>query len=121
MRTIREPGKFEGEPIIAPVLYELALSGYADDEAGSIPEYGYYAWRFDLATWADLSELLDRIHEAGIELTAREAEELADCAGILVTENDQGFVSVELLPEDELEDRWNEIMEELAMHDGLPY
>lgn len=32
---IVSPGKFEGEPVFAPVLWDLALQGFADGDDGS--------------------------------------------------------------------------------------
>lgn len=36
---IVSPGKFEGEPIFAPYFWDIALSGFADSDNGTV--YGF--------------------------------------------------------------------------------
>lgn len=96
-RTLRpypNPGKFEGGLIIDQLAYTLSLDG-ADDECGSVEEgcwHGQLCGPFKSdGAFADVSATA----RLDLELTADELAYLAECAGCIVTENDQGFVSVQ--------------------------
>ncbi len=104
MRTYPHKGKFEGEPIVAPALYEWAQS-YADEECGDIQEFGFYAWLFeghlDFMRAADL---------AAHGISVDDFEEMIDHAGAILTEDSNGFVRVQLVKKVEhLRAAWNVI------------
>jgi hypothetical protein len=77
---IRDPGKFEGEPLFAPDFYESVLDGCGEDLSFSEDGCGESAVLLQI-------EPNDRI----------EFPELGTALYVLVTENEQGFVSVSLI------------------------
>jgi len=90
------PGKFEGELRIAELLYE---QGNFDDETGIIQDTGWYGLILD-----PLSAL------EGLELTPAEARFLNDLAGVILYENDLGFVSATYYhTKDQVNKAWDEV------------
>ena len=51
---IFSPGKFEGEPVFAPYFWDIALSGFADSDNGSV-----YGFRFNFSSEQDKAILKD--------------------------------------------------------------
>jgi len=71
---ISSPGKFEGQPIYTPYLYECYLDGLHDEDSGD--------------------EILFIINENDFD----EYPELADIAEVRMKVDEQGFVSVTTTP-----------------------
>lgn len=78
---IRAPGKFEGCASYAPHFYDSTLEGFADENMGTDGVI-FYVSDEDRAEFPELDD--------------------ATCA-VLLTESDQGFVSVEELTTSELD------------------
>jgi len=107
LRKCTEPGKFEGELLIAKPLYQLSLDGGCDEEAGDVSEngcwYGLLRGPFD-----NIDEI-----EPGVPLTKEEREFLGRIAGAIICETDTGFVYVSCYEDHaELERVWEELLEE---------
>lgn len=66
---IRNPGKFEGEPIYAPFFYDALMNGMADEDDGD-------------EAWFDITDE-DRAM----------FPELGACTRVILRQSDQGFVS----------------------------
>ena len=103
LRQCTEPGKFEGELLVAKPLYRLSLEGGCDDEAGSVVEngcwYGLLRGPFD-----NIDEI-----EPGVPLTKDEREFLRSIAGVIICETDAGYVYVYYYDDPaELERVWEE-------------
>lgn len=99
-------GKFEGGLAIDPVAYDLSLNG-CDNDCGDVSERGiwYGLLRGSLAPCA--TARLDN------ELNDEECAFMANAAGCIVSENDQGFVNVLWFDKSEandMESQWSEIM-----------
>lgn len=108
IRVCNEPGKFEGELLIAKPLYQLSLEGGCDEEVGDVAELGY--WYGMLRGPFDC---IDEV-EPGVPLTKEEKEYLGRTAGVIIYENTQGFVSVVYYGDAaHLESDWQEILEAL--------
>lgn len=107
LRPYPHPGKFEGGLVIDEAVYGI---GCWDEEAGDVQENG---------RWYGL--LRDGIEEAqddAPELTEFEREYLRGVAGAIVSENDQGFVSVDYFDTAEaLEATWDRIEADLSPED----
>lgn len=88
LRPYASPGKFEGGLAIDEYAYALSLEG-CDDECGSVAENGVW---YGMLTGIGEPAATARID---LELTPDECAYLVNCAGCIVSENDQGFVSVE--------------------------
>lgn len=69
---ITSPGKFESEPLYAVAFYEEGLNGCADQDDGE--RYAFEVTPEDRATWPEIP---------------------TDANWIVITESDNGFVSVE--------------------------
>jgi|SRR4051812_12933393 hypothetical protein len=88
---IRDPGKFEAEPVYAPVYYDALLDGCGEDLAFMEDGCGEYA---ALVPVGDP----DRI----------EFPELGSARYVLVSEGDTGFVSIQLIETEAEADRLRE-------------
>ena len=98
---IVSPGKFEGEPIFAPALYDLMCEGFSDilDYPDDTRIDIFETWPVeDYDTFADFRDMID-----------------ADTAVIALTESETGFVHVVQLSaaayqrlKDENEKLWDE-------------
>lgn len=82
---IRSPGKFEGEPVYAPDFYDAAMDGCGEDLAYMDDGWGEFTTLIAIED-SDRKEWPEIDHS---EMFA------------LVTESNQGFVSVQLLTENE--------------------
>jgi len=104
------PGKFD--TIIDSYVYELSLNG-ADDEAGSVTENGiWYGLMRGLKVGGQFS---DFTAEQLNEMNASEKAFLRAQKGAIISENDQGFVTVDYYKDKaSLEDEWATIMYELS-------
>ena len=85
---ITSPGKFQGEPVWAPHFYEKSLDGCAEELSFMEDGCGEFAALVDV-------DLEDK----------KEWPELFDAECVLITENDQGFVSARFLKSEEEVDR----------------
>jgi hypothetical protein len=106
------PGKFN--TILDAYVYELTLQGGCDDETGSVQENGewYGLMRNGRTIFQDHDPLLET-------LNAAEQELLTESAGVIVTEDDQGFVSVNYYATAaELNAAWAEVESELEAFHG---
>ena len=105
IRVCKEPGKFEGELLIAKPLYCLSLEG-CDDEVGSVAENGYWCGLL-YGPFHGIDEI-----EPGVPLTKEEREYLDRIAGVILYENETGFVYVSCYEDPtELERAWEELLE----------
>lgn len=109
------PGKFD--TMLDAAVYELSLDGGADEEVGSSSEAP--------GLWAGLMRngeiMAQRLEiEKDIDSTRAERDYLAKegKAGVIMTENTQGFVSIEYYNNrKQLEKDWDELVEELSIDD----
>lgn len=72
--VIRSPGKFEGEPIFAPHLWQVALEGFADSDNGRVFTFRINQDDKLRADFPELNRWLGRKR------------------AVRIIENDQGFV-----------------------------
>lgn len=94
MEPTDELGKFEGEPKLTEVLWNLVLEGSADEELGESEDFGAYALFLHLKR----SEFPGNI---------------GDTKAAIVFENSQGFVSGTFYDSvSEARDAWDEIAAE---------
>lgn len=112
------PGKYEGELAIAALLHELTGDG-CDEEVGSIDENG--AWYGLMrGPFGSLSQPVDITPEqiAEHELNETDLAYLASLAGVIVSEDSQGFVHVEYYKsEGALTTAWDAIVADLSDED----
>lgn len=110
------PGKFD--TMLDAAIYEAMLVG-PDEEAGSIDETGI--WYGLMRDGEDIVEYLAGAVPSGeVDVTPEELAELAvdGKAGVIVTENDQGFVEVFYFKDKkDLEYEWQAIEEEMSEGD----
>lgn len=107
--TIRQygPGKFD--TILDSYVYAVSLEGGCDDEAGSMDETG---------RWYGLmrhGSTIFRDHDPGLEpLNEAEREVLNRAAGVILTEDSNGFVGVEYFDNVlKLDAAWQTILEQM--------
>jgi len=82
------PGKFS--TILDSYVYQVSLDGGCDEEIGDVSENGYW--------WGLMrhGRTIFRDHDPMLEtLNAAEQELLTSCAGVIINEDSNGFVSVE--------------------------
>jgi len=104
---------------VTELVWSLSLDGGADEEAGSSSEAP--------GTWAGLMrdgrQMTQAIEANPVEfnLQSHDADDLAEieeCAGVILFEDSQGFVTGEVFGDgDELEERWDEVDEDLDWQD----
>jgi predicted nucleic acid-binding OB-fold protein len=88
------PGKYDS--IVDSYVHALDSEGWGDEEIGDVQDFGWYG----LMGPAEAGFLLEpdavpRIaREEKDELTLEERKELRDVIGVIIEENDQGFVGV---------------------------
>lgn len=100
------PGKFN--TILDSIVYQLTLDG-CDEETGSVSETGIWYGLLQ----GSLKESLNPGESK--ELNAEELAFLAHKAGAIVSEDDQGFVSVEYYESsEEMESAWSQVLAESA-------
>ncbi len=115
IRQSEGPGKFEGEILLTELFWQLTLESSQDDEAGSVPELGWWAalFRFDRPD-QDI-EALNRAALGEGPLTEEEEELIRTHAGVIIFTGDAGFVSATYYgSREELEKAWRELKEEEA-------
>ena len=109
MRNIRAygPGKFD--TILDAYVYVVTLDGGCDDELGDSSFGGWYGMmRNGRSIFRDHDPLLETLNDD-------EQDKLTSCAGVIVFEDNLGFVTVRYYDTDEDLDRaWAEICE---LHD----
>jgi hypothetical protein len=108
------PGKFNSK--LDAYVYELSMTG-CDDETGSVSECGIWYGRLNGPMTVD-GPFSDCPPTA--DLTESERLALVDMAtaGIIIAENDQGFVSVEYYTDkDDLERDWANALADTATGD----
>jgi hypothetical protein len=110
------PGKFD--TMLDAAVYQLSLDE-SDEEAGSVSEVGMWAGLMYngeiLSQGLELAKDLDTTREERAYL-AKEGQ-----AGVILTENDQGFVNVSYFKKKkDLEDEWKAIVEDLAVYEENP-
>jgi hypothetical protein len=103
--TIRPygPGKFS--TILDSYVYGVSLDGGCDEESGGVSECGewYGLMRNGRTIFRDHDPLLET-------LNLTEQEKLTLCAGLILREDSQGFVSVTYYEtDDSLESAWSQI------------
>lgn len=106
MTNIRSygPGKFS--TILDAYVYDVSLDGGCDEELGSVDESGWYGLMRN--GFKDHDPLLETLNED-------EQAQLTECAGVILSEDSQGFVSVDYYDTDEaLNAAWAEIEQEQA-------
>jgi hypothetical protein len=97
------PGKFN--TILDAYVYAVSLDGGCDDEHGSVDETGcwYGLMQNGRSIFRDHDPLGETLNDA-------EREQLTSCAGVILSEDSQGFVNVEYFDmADELNAAWSEI------------
>ena len=87
IRQAHSPGKFEGEMLISELLHDEALGWGSGDELGDVQDFGHYQ-RIEVD--ADLADDLDKKHG----LTEKEYNFIKDHAGVIINEDNYGFVYV---------------------------
>jgi hypothetical protein len=110
------PGKFN--TILDSYVYDLSLDGA--DTLGDVSEIGIVYSAVDLGpdALADIEKSVAKGNDG--PLTPEERRLIEKSAGAILTENDQGFVSVDYFDtEDELDKDWEEIESEVDdMYEG---
>ncbi len=114
--TIRSygPGKFN--TIVDSYVYDLAGNG-CDEEGGDVQENGtWYGLMRD--TFKLEGPFVDFTPEQLANMTQAERELLTTTAGVIISEDDQGFVTVEYFDTaEQLEAAWSEVEAELSEDD----
>lgn len=110
------PGKFD--TMLDAAVYQLSLDG-ADEEVGDVSEVGLWVGLMRngeiMAQELELSSELDTTRD---ERTYLQTE---GRAGVIITENDQGFVAVDYFKnKKDLEDEWKAIVEDLSRREENP-
>lgn len=114
------PGKFNS--IVDSYVYALSLEGWGDEEVGDVQDFGNYVIIASDPKSSSVSSpgfLLDRdavpriAREEKDELTREEIRELEGVVGVIISENDQGLVSVDYFEfRNKLWKAWEEIKAE---------
>jgi len=96
------PGKFN--TILDSYVYSVSLDGGCDDETGDSPEgYWYGLMRNGRTIFRDHDPMLESLNDD-------EQEKLTSCAGVIVSEDSNGFVTVAYYTTDEeLDAAWSEV------------
>ncbi len=104
-------GKFEGEPLIAKLLYNMQE---VDDEMGEFQDFGYF-WKVKAPFFSSSTEARKAAVDAGIEpLTDEELRFLLNQrGGAILQEDSQGSVWVDWFDtKRDLDARWRKIERE---------
>ena len=108
IRVCNEPGKCEGELLIAKPLYQLSLEWGCDEKVGDVVELGYW-YGLLRGPFTSIDEV-----EPGVPLTKEEREYLERAAGVIIYEHEAGFVSVVYYSNPaHLERDWQELLDAL--------
>jgi hypothetical protein len=105
----KNQGKFNSD--LDRLIYEVSLDGGPDEETGSASEAPFL--------WAGIMRNGDEIAEAILrEDPKADVSDLRGTAGVIFTENDQGFVEVYHFDDaEELNKTWQETIEDLTLPD----
>jgi hypothetical protein len=107
------PGKFDS--LVDSFLYAATLDGGADEEAGESETTGWNG----LLEGNILKTARDYAVQQGEDLTEDEVAELRDTAAVILTENSQGFVTVDYYTDaKEARAEWEKIEAEVAEAEG---
>lgn len=104
------PGKFS--TIVDSYVYDVSLQSGCDEEEGSVSDNGtwYGIMRNGRSIFKDHDPMLETLNDAEQEL-------LTSSAGLIISENDQGFVYVEYFDDAaKMEAKWAEITKELSAY-----
>ncbi len=103
------PGKFEGEMLVTSFIWDMSLNGGADEEAGDVETMGWYGlMKGKLVEAAKFGA-----KEQGMKLTPDEVKFLRSRAGVILSEDSNGFVGADYYQtEKALEEAWKEIQKE---------
>lgn len=82
-------GKFEGQPMLAEIVYRVTLDGCCE-ETGSVDQNGHYAYVEDPITWKDLDE--EAMELIGDSISIEELDYLLNPEAWIVFSDSQGFV-----------------------------
>ena len=101
------PGKFD--TILDAYVYDVSLDGGCDEELGESDSFGWYGlMRADKSFAGDVRREAERNQDQ--DLTEGEWLLLTGTAGVILSEDSQGFVSVEYFDtQAELETAWMEL------------
>ena len=108
--TIRHYGSGKFSTVLDEYVWSVSLGGGCDDEIDSETGCGTYygLMRGGRSIFRDHDPLLET-------LNAAEQEQLTGCAGVIVSESSDGFVSVDYLDTDEeLDAAWDALTAELS-------
>jgi hypothetical protein len=107
------PGKYNS--IVDSYVHALDTEGWGDEEIGDVQDFGWYG----LMGPMEAGELLEpdavpRIaREEKDQLTPEERRELKETVGVIIEENDQGFVGVTYYKsKKQLKKAWDKIAED---------
>lgn len=102
------PGKFD--LWVDSYVYGLSLDGSCDEEMGEADGPGWYG----LIRGVPLAEPIEPLDEAAT-LEPAEVEFLRNQAGVILSENSDGFVSVDYFERDsDLMAAWGEVVEDVG-------
>jgi len=109
VRKYPYPGKFEGERIYAPFLYQFAGYGYGDDFIGSVAEIGWCATLLEAPLVDDEEIKKWNENNPDLALNEEEIQHLRNLAGVIIVEDDLGFAHIhEYENRDDLMRDWEE-------------
>jgi hypothetical protein len=88
------PGKYDS--IVDSYVHALDTEGWGDEEIGDVQDFGWYGKMGPAEPGFLLgSDAVPRIaKEEKDEITMEERKELRDVIGVIIEENDQGFVGI---------------------------
>jgi hypothetical protein len=110
------PGKFD--TMLDAAVYQLSLDG-ADEEAGDVSEVGF--WSGLMYNGEIMSQELEISKETNTTREERAYLAKEGQAGVILTENDQGFVNVSYFKnKKDLKDAWEAIVEDLSVPEENP-
>ena len=105
------PGKFEGELRISEFIWDLTLEGFEDEELGDVESFGYFA-KVSLGPKM-LDDVARMARETGVELTPGERQFVKEQAGVILSEDNFGFVSATYFDSKErLDEVWKRLEED---------
>ena len=106
--TIRSYGHGKFDTILDEYVYQVSLNGGCDEESGSVDETGrwYGLMRNGRTIFRDHDPMLET-------LNAVEQDQLTSCAGVILSEDSQGFVDVAYYDtKEELDRVWAQVLED---------
>ena len=118
--TIRQygPGKFNSH--LEAAVYHVSLGGGPDQECGESESTGW----FGLMRWDQSEAMLDCVRDSAIHLsdhlTLEEMEKVRDSCGVIMMENNEGFVEMEWFElgcDQRMADEWDDIENHVAESD----